>query len=151
MLYYWIHQTDRSIFTTADFFNASMLFDFCHVFIINRIFTQFNSIIKMEWVWIFEIQSQNSQENKCTSQYWKIVDWGHAMWSGDDSIQSSVVQFICHCHSCFAPAHPLLCANFYGKLSVICITGFWTLGVYSKMNNSYFSNQMAALQHWITN
>jgi len=34
-----------------------MLLDFCHVFIINRTFTQFNSIITMGWVWIFEIQS----------------------------------------------------------------------------------------------
>jgi len=149
MLYYWIHQTDTSIFTTSDFFNTSMLFDFCCVFIISRIFTQFNFIIKIGWVWIFEIQSQNSQQNKCTSQYWKTVKWGHAMWSGDDSIQSSVVHF--NCHNCYAPAHALVCANFYGKLSVICITVFWTLEVYSKMNNSYFSNQMAALQHWITN
>jgi len=47
MLYYWICQTDRSIFTTCNYFNTSMWLDFCHVFIINRFFTQFNCIITL--------------------------------------------------------------------------------------------------------
>jgi hypothetical protein len=73
-------------------------------------------------------------------------EWTEVMqYSHENSIQSTVVQFSCHYHNCFSPAHALVRANFYGRLSVFCITGFWTLGVYSMMNNSYFSNQMTGI------